>query len=356
MQLLPWYDRNKRHLPWRNTRNPYEIWISEIMLQQTKVITVIDFFMTFLRTFPDIQSLANAKENEILKIWQGLGYYSRALNIHHSAKLIVQNMNGIFPNDYEKIKTLKGIGDYTAAAIASFAFDLPHAAVDGNVKRVAARFWGIMDSVDKQSTTAQITRILNEQIVFFPPGEFNQAMIELGAMVCVPVNPKCDECPLRQGCFAFKNKLQAQIPVKDKKKAPKERYIDFVFIEYNNSTWIKRRDHSSIWKGLFEFPNVDSNALLSSDTPSDEIFTFLKDPTKSIVLSCFHDKHQLTHQTIFARFWHLSGKPSIIVTQNEEYLKVPLSNLHTYPVHRLMHKYLERQGIANSKKLSKYDK
>lgn len=305
--------------------------------------------MTFLEAFPTIQKLADAPENEILKKWQGLGYYSRALNIHFAAKTIQNQYKGKFPKTYDQIRNLKGIGDYTAAAIGSIAFDLPYAAVDGNVKRVAARYLGIADSVDKPATVKIITQALTEWMHGFKPGDFNQAFIELGALVCLPTNPKCAECPLQDTCVAFGQNLQSQLPVKNSKKAPKDRFVDFVFLEWKGETWIQRRDHSNIWKGLYEFPNFENLVAYDSEKPGDEIFKLLKNPNTAKVLDCFEEKHQLTHQTIFARFWHISGNPSIIVTQNKGFIKVSITALNQYPVHRLMHKYLVKKGFATHK-------
>ncbi len=305
--------------------------------------------MTFLEAFPTLQKLADAPESEILKKWQGLGYYSRALNIHFAAKTIQNQYKGKFPKTYNQIRNLKGIGDYTAAAIGSIAFDLPYAAVDGNVKRVAARYLGIADSVDKPATVKMITQTLTEWMQGFKPGDFNQAFIELGALVCLPTSPKCAECPLQENCVAFDQNLQSKLPVKNSKKAPKDRFVDFVFLEWKGETWIQRRDHSNIWKGLYEFPNFENPVADNSEKPGDEIFKLLKNPNAAKVLDCFEEKHQLTHQTIFARFWHISGNPSIIVTQNKGFIKVSITALNQYPVHRLMHKYLVKKGFATHK-------
>lgn len=337
-ELMVYYGLNARKLPWRGLENPYAIWVSEVILQQTRVEQGKEYFMTFLRYFPDVFALANASQEELLKVWQGLGYYSRALNMHAAAKSIVQNHNGHFPSNYAEIRELKGIGDYTAAAISSIAFGLPYAAVDGNVKRVTSRIFGIQSPVDKPDTVAQMTSLLNGAIVNYPPGDFNQAMMELGALICTPRNPKCSNCPMQPKCEAFKNNLQAKIPVKSKKKMATEVHLDFFFFEENGNTAIVKRGNESIWKGLFEFPNVE-NAEKKDATKLLEYFGVYADRT--VVLDVHQFTHKLTHRTIFAHFWHISGMPSNIVMKNQGYLRVPISDLEQFAVHRLMDKYLK---------------
>lgn len=338
--LLKWYTENGRKLPWRETKDPYKIWISEIMLQQTRVLQACEYFLTFLRYFPDVNTLAHSDERSVLKQWQGLGYYSRALNIHSTAKIIAKKYKGRYPSDYNSIRALKGIGEYTAAAVSSIAFNLPYPAVDGNVKRVAARFFGIKNSIMDGATVRLITELLSEIIMEFPPGDFNQAMIELGALVCIPGKPKCGECPLREACVAYKEGLQTVLPIKPPKRKPQDRYVDYLFMQDGNSTWLLQRDRKSIWKGLYEFPNTQYTSKPILNDPIEIFGDFFDESTLVKCLDVFEAKHQLTHQTIFARFWHLSGKPSNIVRQNKEYLKIPINDLNQFPVHRLMHKYL----------------
>jgi len=347
--LVHWYSQNKRDLPWRNTREPYKIWISEIMLQQTRVVQVIDYYMTFLRYFPELKDLANADEKVLLKVWQGLGYYSRALNMKNAANSILSTWGGNFPENYEDIRSLKGIGDYTAAAIGSISFGLKYAAIDGNVKRVASRFYGIEAPIGSIKSQAQISSLLNHEIKRFDAGDFNQAIIELGALVCLPRNPKCEICPMHSGCFAFNMNAQTLLPNKPVKKVPKVRHIDFLFLSWKGSTWLQRRDYSSIWKGMYEFPNVELENENEKTNPVETFASMLENAENTTILDCFEVKHQLTHQTIFARFWHLSGKQSNIVSENVGYIKTSINNLPQFPVHRLMHKYLVQLGVENKK-------
>jgi A/G-specific adenine glycosylase len=342
-KLIEHYRINARFLPWRKTQDPYQIWVSEVILQQTKVLQGLDYFMTFLRYFPDVKALAKAKEDEVLKVWQGLGYYSRALNMHSAAKQIQHDFRGGFPDKYDDIRKLKGVGDYTAAAIASISFNLPHAAVDGNVKRVASRIFGIKTSIQSPATVKQITSLLNQAIVHYKPGEFNQAMMELGALICTPRNPDCANCPMQDHCYAFLHKQQAALPVQDAKRKPTNVALDYVFLEFQGKTWIVKRNKESIWKGLFEFPAMEGAA--DGETPPQWALNLLDDKGVATVSGKRSYTHKLTHRTIFARFWHLSGKPSNIVRENKSYLEIKTTELGSYPVHRLMHRYLSDSGL-----------
>lgn len=342
-KLIEHYRINARFLPWRNTRNPYQIWVSEVILQQTKVLQGLDYFMTFLRYFPDVEALAKAQEDQVLKVWQGLGYYSRALNMHIAAKHIYQDLGGVFPDKYEDIRKLKGVGDYTAAAIASISFGLPYAAVDGNVKRVASRIFGIKTSIQNPATVREITELLNKAIVHFKPGEFNQALMELGALVCTPRNPDCGNCPMQAHCYAFLHKQQAMLPVQDAKRKPSNLSLDYVFLEFGGRTWVVKRDKGGIWKGLFEFPVMEGAE--DGQAPPNWALDLLADKGAATVSGKRTYTHKLTHRTIFARFWHLSGKPSNIVRENKSYIEIKTTELGSYPVHRLMHKYLKDSGL-----------
>lgn len=345
--LMNYYRLHGRKLPWRKSKNPYDIWVSEIILQQTRVAQGTEYFMTFLRYFPNILLLSKATDEEILKIWQGLGYYSRALNMLHTAREICVKNNGIFPNKYSEIKKLKGIGDYTAAAIASIAFDLPHAAVDGNVKRVTARLFGIDEDIHKATTVGKIQEMLDKAIQHYSPGEFNQAMMELGAMVCTPTSPKCDICPMQDKCFAFSNGQQQLLPVKSPKKKATIVRLAFLYFSHQGQTILVKRDKSSIWKGLYEFPNVAVEPNVTIDWILNEM-GFKMD--EFAVLDHKQLVHKLTHRTIFADFWHLSGMPYNIVSENTALLKVKESDLGSYPIHRLMDKYLEGRMDIKVKK------
>lgn len=339
-----WYKENHRDLPWRNTQNPYFIWVSEVILQQTRVAQGMKYFFSFLEKFPTIHELNASSDTEIMQIWQGLGYYSRALNMKKTAAEIVLHHNGIFPNHYDELIRLPGIGSYTAAAISSFAFDEPQVAIDGNVKRVAARYFGLNDAVDLPGTVKQIHDLLSKEMPANHAAAFNQATMELGALVCTPTSPSCSVCPLSDSCFANLNHLQSVLPVKKAKRKPVETHLHFLFLEHNGFTFIKQRNLESIWKRLYEFPNIE----LSEFEPQNPVslFTDFLESTENITV---HEqvelKHQLTHKTIFATFWHLSGLPSIIVLEN--YLRIPVDEVDNYPLHRLMQKYIETKENHN---------
>jgi A/G-specific adenine glycosylase len=340
--LFQWYRQNARDLPWRNTADPYEIWVSEVVLQQTRVEQGMPYYEKIISNFPDFSALAHASEDDFLKIWQGLGYYSRARNMLKTAKAVFEDYQGVLPADYEKILALPGIGKYTAAAIASFAFELPHAAIDGNVRRVSARLFGIEDPIGTGIADKKTEENLLKLLPVNSAGLFNQSMIELGATVCVPRNPKCKQCPLNVFCAAFVQKRQDQLPVVQKKKKPVELKLDYVFLQQGDFTWLKKRDNSGIWKGLYEFPCV------TGDSDVQILLNNLLADSSGIVLSGTKEfKHQLTHRTIFARFWHFCLPPSIIVHPNE-YLRVEMAEVKKLPVHRLMHKYLEQQEIFSA--------
>ena len=251
--LISWYDDHKRDLPWRGETDPYKIWVSEIILQQTRVQQGWDYYHRFLDNFPNVKTLAEADEEKVLKVWQGLGYYSRARNMHAAAREIMAEHHGIFPQTYDKIRSLKGIGNYTAAAIASIAFHLPYPAVDGNVIRIVSRIFGICDDVTQPTVLKRITAICETEIDPAQPGVFNQAAMDFGAMQCVPRNPKCDECPFQSNCYAFKNNLTDTLPIKKKKGESKHRFFHFTIYLSDNQTIIEKRTSSDIWKNMYQF-------------------------------------------------------------------------------------------------------
>ena len=256
--LIEWYSKNRRDLPWRNITDPYRIWISEIMLQQTRVEAVKPFYIRFLEALPSVSDLAEVEEDKLLKLWEGLGYYNRVRNMQKAAQQIMVEYGGVFPRDYEHIRSLTGIGNYTAGAISSFAFGIPKPAVDGNVLRVISRIIGSYDDVMKASTKTRVEELLSEVIPKDAACDFNQGLIELGAIVCVPNGaPKCDMCPLAHLCYAKQEGKQAELPVKSK---PKERKIEkrtvFIFKDGENLA-IRKRPKKGLLAGLYELPNVE---------------------------------------------------------------------------------------------------
>lgn len=256
-QLLDWYDQNKRELPWRKDKNPYKIWISEVMLQQTRVETVIPYYKRFIKKFPSLLHLANAEEEEVIKAWEGLGYYSRARNLHTAAKEVVAKYRGQMPNTYEEISSLKGVGPYTAGAILSIAFDQKFAAVDGNVLRVAARLFALTDDIKKVATRKKVERLMLAVIPDHAPGDFNQALMELGATVCTPTSPTCLLCPLREVCQGFAKGIQEELPIKKKAKPPQKIPVVFLWIEHDGHILLEKRDHSGLLAQMWGLPTLE---------------------------------------------------------------------------------------------------
>ena len=321
--LLHWYDENRRTMPWRGERDPYKIWVSEIILQQTRVNQGWEYYLRFIEVFPHVKALAEASQEQVLKVWQGLGYYSRARNMHEAAKTILSQHQGIFPNQYEDIRALKGIGDYTAAAIASMAFDLSYPAVDGNLFRVICRMDGIYDDIQLSSTKKLITQKCDQLMKGCPAGDFNQAMMDFGALQCTPKSPKCETCPFQSNCYAFQNGTIDALPVKIKKIVMKERYLHYFFFTAQEKTILRQRTGKDIWQGLFEFPMIEA----SSET-SNEVTLFLAQYQHSGKCH-WQTKHQLTHQIIHALFYVVS-LPKLPPLQQDE-IVTDLKNIQSYP-------------------------
>lgn len=334
--IIEWYLHHKRDLPWRETQDPYFIWISEIILQQTRVAQGYDYYLRFITQFPTIKSLAEASEEEVLKMWQGLGYYSRARNLHATAKDIITRFKGIFPNSYEAIISLRGVGPYTAAAIASFAFGLPHAAVDGNVYRVIARLFGIASAIDTNEGKKLFQAIADEMMDHQHPDLFNQAMMEFGATQCVPKSPNCSICPLKDKCIAFEKNSIAKLPVKQGKTKVKPRYFHFIEIGSKNELWIEQRDSADIWKGLFQLPLLET----SEDTPlsrANLAAITSENLIESITLRKEYN-HILSHQHLYCRFYRVTGDA---ISLPKPYFKITREDLSNYAIPRIIEKYFE---------------
>ncbi len=364
-KIINWYPQNKRDLPWRDTQNPYKIWLSEIILQQTRVVQGMPYYEKFIKTFPTVQELATADEQTVLRLWQGLGYYSRARNLHAAAKYISEELNGIFPTNYIEIKKLKGVGDYTAAAISSFAFDEIQAVVDGNVYRVLARFFGIEKDITVAKNQKEFREIAQKLISKKEPAIYNQAIMEFGALQCVPKKPKCQTCPLQKKCIAFDKNLIEKLPLKGKKTIVKDRFMHyFVFTKVENNekkVLIKQRKKGDIWQGLndffvIEFMNKDKKKF----EPIKELKNYLKDNNFEIVsdkikLKSVHEsiifKHQLSHRTLYAKFYTIEINDT--KEENELWKKLKKNynleeinwqNLDKIPKPVLISKYLDYLG------------
>lgn len=322
-----WYAEHGRDLPWRQTSDPYRIWISEIILQQTRVVQGFDYYQRFIERFPTVEALALADADSVMQAWEGLGYYSRARNLHAAAKQIVEL--GAFPRDYQGIRNLKGVGDYTAAAIASFAFELPHAVVDGNVYRVLSRFFGIDTPIDTTAAKREFAQLATELLDRATPALYNQAIMDFGATQCVPRSPQCNVCPLAEACVARAEGRVEQLPVKAKKTAVKERFFAYIIILDESNVYIHRRGEGDIWTGLYE--------PLLIETPQRASLHEVVPQGYHVIRTAEGLKHQLTHRTIHADAYLVEKEDNAsgIVLTND-FIKVKVSELHEYAAPRLV--------------------
>ncbi len=344
--LLDWYEKNKRDLPWRKSNNPYYILLSEFILQQTRVNQGLKYYLKFIGRYSTIQDLANADINEIMRMWQGLGYYSRAKNLSATCREIVFDRNGEFPNSYSELKKLKGVGDYTAAAIASIAFNEAVPVIDGNVHRVLSRYYAesnpIITAKGKKIFRELADEILDKKF----PGKHNQAIMELGSLVCTPVSPNCQGCPLNNSCQAFIKSSYSCYPVKKEKQKSRNRYFFFYIYKVYGKTIIHQRTGKDIWNGLYQFPLFESEKPIENgifplsrlNTPSgksvDYNITYVSSPIK----------HILSHQTIYATFIHIETDIKEIIINNN-WLLIDIEQLDNYALPRLITRYLEKKGI-----------
>lgn len=341
--LIHWYAENKRELPWRETTDPYRIWISEIILQQTRVVQGLEYFNRFMERFPDVAALAKAPEDEVMKYWQGLGYYSRARNLHAAAKEILARHGGIFPEDHREVLSLKGIGEYTAAAICSFAWRQPYAVVDGNVYRVLARVFGIDTPIDSTAGKKEFAALAQALLDRRRPDLYNQAIMDFGALQCSPQTPACMYCPLREGCVAFATGTVDRLPVKAGKTVLKRRYFNYLHIHSGGNVLLAKREAKDIWRNLYEYPLIE--------TAEDMDFMALQQTGeyRSLVEGCGTirvvrmvgmPKYMLSHRILYARFYELEVEhfsPGM-----RKYLRVPENEVEKYAVSRLIELYREK--------------
>jgi A/G-specific adenine glycosylase len=340
--LIHWYRKNKRDLPWRNTNKPYYIWISEIILQQTRVNQGLSYYNSFIQKFPEIKYLAGASEDEVLKMWQGLGYYSRARNLHRCAKEIMEKHHGKFPESYEEIRALPGIGDYTAAAIASFSFHLPYPVLDGNVYRFLSRYFGIRIPINTGAAKKEFYSILQNLIKDAGPHEFNQAIMEFGAIQCKPTSPDCAICPLQSSCYAFENNSVDQLPVKVNKQKIRNRYFYYLVIRNRDHLYLQKRTKKDIWQNLYEFPLIESKKKFKIDfiLLADEWNNFFRSSRPVLHSVSKETKHILSHQVLHTRFIELSLSERGF-KQPDNWQKVDIGDVKNYAVPRLIDKYLK---------------
>ena len=337
--LLDWYAREGRDLPWRRTRDPYRIWLSEVILQQTRVAQGTEYYLRFTERFPDVASLAAAPEDEVLKLWQGLGYYSRARNLHAAARQVVERFGGRFPVALEEVRSLRGVGDYTAAAICSAAYDAPCAVVDGNVYRVLARLFDLDAPIDSTAGKRAFAELAQSQLDTAHPGRYNQAIMDFGALRCTPSSPRCEACPLAGQCLALAAGTVAARPVKQGKTRVRDRWFNYLHVSSGDRTLLRRREGRDIWQGLYEFPLIETEgpAELPELVRLPQFRELLGDAPWHLVRSIPLPKHQLSHQTLHAVV-HRIETPSL--TPAAAAMAVPTVALGDYAVPRLIDRYL----------------
>lgn len=341
-QLIRWYEENRRALPWRNTKDPYRIWLSEIILQQTRVAQGLPYYERFLERFPSVKELALASEEEVLKYWQGLGYYSRARNLHAAAKIIHTRYKDVFPSAYPEIRALPGIGDYTAAAIASFAYKLVYPVVDGNVIRFMCRLEGIFEAAGSPSCTKRIREMLQQRIDPLQPGLFNQAIMEFGALGCTPASPLCLQesgtCPFRTQCYALHQKVIDRLPVKKKKEILPVLEIHYLLItDARGNLWLHKRGYEALWRGMFDLPSLPEGWNGNNKLREAGAAEFLK-----------HYTQVLTHRRLEAYFYRIpenSAPARKILKMQENCLKICPQEISRFAVPRVIERFLQDFNI-----------
>lgn len=337
--LISWYLENKRDLPWRNTTNPYFIWLSEIILQQTRVAQGMPYFLSFTTTFPTVFDLANANEEQVLKLWQGLGYYSRARNLHQTAQHIAHDLQGVFPNNYSELLKLKGVGQYTAAAIASFCYNEPVPVVDGNVFRVLSRYFDIETDITLATAKKEFVALAFELMPKDNPALFNQAIMEFGAIQCVPKSPDCSICVFNLSCAALQKKKVNQLPVKAKKLKIKNRFFNYIVVsDAHENTIIQKRTSKGIWHNLYEFPLIETPFPVPIDYINQAIQDGFFHGKTILDIAQFDDQaimHKLSHQHLHIKFWKVNLKEAIENSVNLEVLK-------TFPFPIVIYNFIEK--------------
>lgn len=340
--LLDWYADRGRDLPWRRTRDPYLVWLSEVILQQTRVAQGTDYYLRFAARFPDVGSLAAASQDEVMKHWQGLGYYSRARNLHAAARQIVAEFGGVFPRAYADVRSLRGVGEYTAAAICSAAYDEPVAAVDGNVYRVLARLFDIAEPIDTAAGRRLFAELAAAQLDTRRAGRYNQAVMDFGALQCTPAAPRCGGCPLAARCLALAGGTVAERPVKQGRAAVRDRWFYYLHVVSEGDTFVRRREERDIWQGLYEFPLVEmpEEADFLQVAATEEFRTKLGEVPWRLVRSVALPKHRLSHQRIHAVFHRIATDGAAPLM--EGYLRIPERKLGEYAVPRLLENYFSK--------------
>lgn len=354
-QLLSWWATYKRTLPWKATNNPYLIWLSEIILQQTRVEQGRPYFEKFAKTYPTVKHLADASQDEVMWMWEGLGYYSRARNLHTTAKYIAYDLGGKFPDTYEDIKKLKGVGNYTAAAIASFAYDLPYAVLDGNVFRILARYFNKDTPIDSTKGKKEFAILAQNLLATKKPADFNQAIMDFGSLQCKPKNPNCMVCPLQTKCQAFTAKTVAQLPVKSKKIKRKERCFNYLVLHQEDIFWLEKRQKNDIWRNLYQFPLLEEPHLLNLEQlQTHPNWIALQEVFGKENISCQQlskpYKQLLTHQQINARFFDIVIKKEATATI-DKLIQVKQEDVPNYAFPKVINQYWENTWLGDNQQL-----
>lgn len=333
--LHEWFEVHQRDLPWRGTTDPYKVWLSEIILQQTRVVQGLPYYLRFIEHFPTVTSLAEAEEVLVLKLWQGLGYYSRAKNLHHTAKHIAFQLKGLFPDSYTELIKLKGIGDYTASAIASFCYGEARAVLDGNVYRVLSRVFGITTPINTPQGASEFKALATELLDLKAPGHYNQAIMEFGALACTPQQPLCNTCGLKEVCWAYRQDEVGNLPVKLKKLRIKKRWFNYlVWIDPEGHTLLQQRQGKDIWQGLYEFPLIETSEAVDAT----QLASLLGEEGANLTMSLYNAEpivHKLTHQHLYTFFW-------ILLSPTPLEKSVLISHLPHYPVSALTANFIDK--------------
>jgi len=339
--ILSYFDKNKRDLPWRHTKDPFRIWLSEIILQQTRVDQGMKFYNNFTQEFETIFDLANADEQKVLKLWQGLGYYSRARNLHFTAKMIAEELNGEFPSNFQNLKKLKGVGDYTAAAIASIVYDEAVPAIDGNMFRVFARYFNIDDDISSPKTKKIFWDLGLEVIDKKRPGDFNQAVMDLGATICTPKQPKCEHCPLNESCEALRLNKVNELPVKLKKTKVSNRFLHFIIIENDTKIALSKRTGKDVWKNLYTFPKIETETDLLDKG------WVLENGLLNQLSFLDEERHILSHQNLFIKYWKLnvSLKEITKLRADNDFEMISLHDFEHYPFPKPIEKFITKHYL-----------
>lgn len=350
-KLLEWYHPDDRPLPWKAIKNPYFIWLSEIILQQTRVQQGLPYYQKFVKKYPTIVDLANAPEDDVFKLWEGLGYYSRARNLHFAAKTVATTYQGNFPTTYQDIRSLKGVGDYTAAAIASFAYDLPHAVVDGNVYRVLSRFFGINTPIDTTAGKKEFKQLADELLASKQAARYNQAIMDFGATHCTPKEPNCTSCLHQKHCVAFQENQVTELPVKSQKIKKRNRYFYYLVLKQETSLFIRKRGEKDIWANLYEFPLIELNqeveGLFLLEALEETLIWKTLFENQPTVLNGVSKKYKqtLSHQKITALFLEIEVKPSFFY-ENKNLIAIERKKIKNFAFPKIISNYLENMKLS----------